>query len=229
MARGISDFRAITKAAFARPNLFEVEIHRPSLTFNSTENERLRVNCSSVNIPSKSVGVSEPQQGYRAFAESGLFENEINLSFNMSADFMELRFFQDWLDYIDKPGSKHIEHYNSYALPAKVIITNYDRNQQKSLTTTLHEAYPKTIAELALETGPASEIMKLDITMTYRWYDQKWYKEQRTEPNVIPEPVKVYATKTVDTVQNQINPMLEISKEQWKFQGGGHDDTDVGE
>ena len=89
--------------------------------------------------------------------------------------------------------------------------------------------YPKTISALSLEAGQASEVMSLEVTMAYRDYKQTWYKEQRTEPNVIPEPVKVYATKTVDTVRNQINPMLELSKEQWKFQGGGHDDTDVGE
>ena len=87
MGKGISDFRAITKASFARANLYEVSIHRPSLTSSADDNQRLRINCRSVNIPSRSMGVSEPDQGYRAFAESGLFENEINflLSFYVFA------------------------------------------------------------------------------------------------------------------------------------------------
>jgi hypothetical protein len=227
MGKGISDFRAITKASFARANLYEVSIYRPSLTSSSHDNQRLHINCKSANIPSRSLGVSEPDQGYRAFAESGLFENEISLSFNMSADFMELRFFQDWLDYIVKPNSRHIEYYDNYIGSLKII--NKDRNQQKALQTNFRDVYPKTISALSLEAGQASEVMSLEVTMAYRDYEQTWYKEQRTEPNVIPEPVKVYATKTVDTVRNQINPMLELSKEQWKFQGGGHDDTDVGE
>ena len=220
MGKGISDFRAITKASFARANLYEVSIYRPSLTSSSDDNQRLRINCKSANIPSRSLGVSEPDQGYRAFAESGVFENEISLSFNMSADFMELKYFQEWLDYIVKPNSRHIEYYDNYIGSLEII--NKDRNQQMALQTNFRDVYPKTIAALSLEAGQASDVMSLEVTMAYRDYEQTWYAHDSTNVNSLmrhtverpgevlpslmkkPQPVAVPKTTTVTSNLKEI-------------------------
>ena len=210
MGKGISDFRAITKASFARANLYEVSIHRPSLTSSADDNQRLRINCRSVNIPSRSMGVSEPDQGYRAFAESGLFENEINLSFNMSADFMELKFFQEWLDYMVKPNSRHVEYYENYIGSLEII--NKDRNQQKALQTNFRDVYPKSIAELSLESAQSSEIMSLEVTMAYRDYEQTWYEHDST--NVNSQTVAVpKTTKVTGNLKETINAKNESNED----------------
>ena len=82
----------------------------------------------------------------------------------------EIKVFQDWTDLMINPSTNQVGYYDKYK--SDVHIINLDRQQKKTLTTTLYEAYPKTISALDMSYGSNDEIMSISVTFTYRYYTQ---------------------------------------------------------
>ena len=71
--------------------------------------------------------------------------------------------------------------------------------QRKTLTTTLYDAYPKSIEAIALDYGTNDDIMKFNVVFTYRYYEQTWNQQAPvgqppfvgpTRPDAIEDKVK---------------------------------------
>ena len=162
---------------FARPNLFEVTIFAKPDSLNKTLHERLRFSCYQATIPGMNIATTDKDQGYRSMAYQKIYE-DVTLGFYVHGDMKELKVFQDWMKIMIDPSDNHVGYYDDYI--STVEIKNLDRQQHKVLTTTLIDAYPKTLETIALDAGANDDVMKVNVLFTYRHYKQEFGGKQET-------------------------------------------------
>tara|TARA_B110000495_G_scaffold7729_1_gene5711 strand:- start:147 stop:800 length:654 start_codon:yes stop_codon:yes gene_type:complete len=165
-------------ASFARPNLFEVTIFDPkSKNVTGAVGQRLKFSCYQATIPGMNIATTDKDQGYRSMAYQKIYE-DVTLGFYVHGDMKELKVFQDWMQIMIDPTDNHVGYYDDYI--ASVEIKNINRHNEKVLTTTLIDAYPKTLETIALDAGANDDVMKVNVVFTYRTYKQEFGGKQET-------------------------------------------------
>jgi len=163
--------------SFARPNLFEVVMFPKPDNPGGELNRRLTLGCCSATVPGINIATTEKDEGYRSIAYQKIYD-DVTLQFYLHGDMKELKIMRDWMNLMIRPQDNHVGYYDTYK--SIVEIKNIDRNDKKVLTTTLYDAYPKTVSALALSYDANDEVMKMDITFTYRYYKQVFGEKQET-------------------------------------------------
>ena len=171
MALSITDIKAKTQASFARPNLFKVSIGlKPGWEPKNPNKDLLNLNCYNAQIPGISIATTDKDLGYRSVGYQKLYDDVI-LSFFCSEDLSELEIMQKWLERISNPVTNRLGYYDDYRTTIDII--DLSRHNKKTLTTTLHEAYPKKIDPMQLDYG-SNDIMRMTVNFTYRYFSQVW-------------------------------------------------------
>ena len=166
-------------AVFARPNLFEVHIE-PKNNINSHLLRRLNINCFSATIPDVSFATYDRDADDTAIAYTRLF-GDFTLGFYCHQDMKEYKIMQDWTKLIVNPKKRcWVGFYDDYV--ADIIVYTLDRQQKKSMTTTIWEAYPKSISAISLAYD-ASDIIKINVTFMYAGYSQTYQPGQVQDIN----------------------------------------------
>jgi len=193
-------------ASFARPSLFRVEIG-PSDKLIAGSRE-LSLNCYNALIPGLSIATTDKDIGFRSVAYQKLYD-DVLLSFYCSEDLSELEYMQDWMKIISNPDTNRIGYYDDYVATIQIIHLSKEegslgnvegfseiKDNKKTLTTTLFEAYPKKIDPIQLDYA-SNDIMRLTVSFTYRYYTQTWGNKESSSDG----------TETT-TSRNRIEPGL---------------------
>ena len=182
MAVTISNIIAQTKASFARPSLFRVEIAvaTPSQV-GDIGLKKLSLNCYNALIPGLSIATTDKDVGFRSVAYQKLYD-DVLLSFYCSEDLSELEYMQNWMKMIINPFTNRLGYYDSYVSTIHIIHLSKFREEdkednKKTLTTTLFDAYPKKIDPIQLDYA-SNDIMRITVSFTYRYYEQTWGDEE---------------------------------------------------
>jgi hypothetical protein len=170
----ISDFQ-VNMMNFARPNLFRVEIYNSQGSSNFARDFTFK--CHTCSIPGLDIATTDKDMGYRSFAYQKIY-NDVSMSFYCRENMLELKYFQDWMKKIIKPEDNHVGYYSSYISNIKII--KLDRQQEKSMETTLIDAYPKSVEGLELSFG-SSDVMSVNVNFTYRYYEQTFVEASLKE------------------------------------------------
>lgn len=173
MSTKLDEFKA-KMTSFARPNLFEVIVYPINTTVGSYL-ERFNGNCFSASIPGLTIATTENQSGYRGIAYQKLYE-DITLGFYVNEDMKEIKFFQDWMKLMVIPENNHVGFYDDYVGVVDIKTLSRSGTQEKgnrvTMTTTLHDAFPKSISAVALDYGSNDDVMKIEVSLAYRYYTQ---------------------------------------------------------
>jgi hypothetical protein len=165
---------------FARPNLFEVIVYPINTTVGSYL-ERFNGNCFSAQIPGMTTLTTEKDEGYRSIAYQKAYE-DVSLGFYVNEDMKEIKFFQDWMKLMIDPKTNHVGFYDDYVGVIDIKTLSRSGTQEKgnrvTMTTTLHDAFPKSLSVVGLDYGANDEIIKIDVTFTYRYYTQTFGERQ---------------------------------------------------
>ena len=200
----LDDFKS-RMTSFARPNLFEVVISNPRGKKVIEEiGRRLTFACFSAQIPGMTTLTTEKDEGYRSIAYQKAYE-DVSLGFYVHGDMKEIKVFQNWMKLMIDPKTNHVGFYDDYI--ATVAIKNLNQEQDVALTTTLYDAYPKSLSPLGLDYGTNDDIMKIDVTFTYRYYTQTFGELQ--------EPVgrgNFTETSAEDVDVTPTNPLLKVGE-----------------
>jgi|TARA_B110000467_G_scaffold105014_1_gene95396 hypothetical protein len=168
--------------SFARPNLFEVIVYPINTTVGSYL-ERFNGNCFSAQIPGMTTLTTEKDEGYRSIAYQKAYE-DVSLGFYVSEDMKEIKFFQDWMKLMVNPKNNHVGYYDDYVGIIDIKTLSRSGTQEKgnnvTMTTTLHDAYPKSLSVVGLDYGANDEVIKIDVTFTYRTYTQTFGERQES-------------------------------------------------
>ena len=163
----ISDFITQVKTrGIARTNHYEVVIPFPSQ--NSIAQRLANLFCDTVTLPGLNIATT-PSTVYgeaREMPYNRMFE-PVQMSFYVDAGLELKTQFDSWMENIINPNTRAIGYYKDYIAPVHIYVKTID--DQAPYMITLHEAYPKTVNSITLDTA-SRDIMKMSITLQYKFW-----------------------------------------------------------
>lgn len=190
---------------FARTNLYSVEISRPQgmmaedqatgiknfgEMYNGAGGEEVQKGLSymakSVSVPGKSIGTIDNKRfGPVWKVANDLIMDTVSMTFMLSEDWREHKFFEGWIagimGYVGKGTGSTSDHtggvrqlytlsyYKDYI--GTVNIIPLDRQGGSVTTITLYEAYPTALGPVELTWGDSGEVASFTVTWSFRdWY-----------------------------------------------------------
>ena len=164
---------------FSRPSRYEVLIIPPRGSNNNpisddiSDNEIIRktsLACESISFPGRNIDTTTDTNIYGPTREiaSGFSFAEISATFRCSSDMREKRYFESWQRLSYDTVSWSMQYYEDYI--GAVQIYQLDEKDNRKYGVELVEAFPKTIGAMTLDYSNGSEINKLPVTFSYRWW-----------------------------------------------------------
>lgn len=171
MSFNISEFRENLYVGLGRPANFEVTFTIPTaVTFASDvlrDVRNLTLKCFTAEVPGINLNTFEHRDyGLTHNIAYGKLYAEANFGLIMSADYREMRHFDEWMKFIYKDDTNNVAYYNDYI--ADITIKTFNEVGDESLVITLEEAYPKTINPIALSWEERDSFSRADVTMVYK-------------------------------------------------------------
>ena len=157
----------VKNRGLARTNRYDVVIPLPVITSNDTSRVA-NLFCDAVSLPGMSVS-TQPQRFYgevREMPYERTFE-PVTMSFYVDSGFEVKTAFDEWINLIVDPTTRAMGYYNDYVRPVEIFVRNVDDSAPYKIT--LHEAYPKSINTIQLDTA-SRDIMKVTLTMQYKYW-----------------------------------------------------------
>ena len=178
----IQDILSKAKEGFAVPNKYEAIITGPSgihlsnFTFSNSiklgDARKISFFCNEIMMPGRSLESSPDNNIYgvpREVVNRPLYAGDIVLTFFCSQDAEERIFFEDWQHRAFDPTTWDVGYYDDYI--GAVDIYLLDKQNIRRYGVRLHEAYPKEVQGILLSYAQSTDIMKINISMQYRYWD----------------------------------------------------------
>jgi hypothetical protein len=157
-----------TNEGHAQPNRYEIAIFPP---FKSEDNRAIQLRCESVILPGRNLS-STPDSNIhgplREVVNNVNYVDSVAMVFQASADLRERVFFEKWQYTAFNQETWNVGYYNDYI--GEVDIYLLDKNNQRKYGLKLMECFPKEIGPSDLSYAANSEIIKLPITMNFRYW-----------------------------------------------------------
>jgi hypothetical protein len=168
---------------YALPSRYEVHFFHPASTLANPANlqggvsttskgaEKLILRCESISMPgitvqtSTDVNINGPT---RDVVDGIQYAEEINMTFQASSDLAERTFFEGWQKMAFNEKTWNIGYYNEYIGSVEIFIIDQQNNKRYGIK--LWEAFPKNINAIELSYAPASEVMKIQVGLAFRYW-----------------------------------------------------------
>ena len=178
----LSEFHS--EDAYAVPNRFECLIlppvnvgpyasnyySDPWLTGKDARSVSLR--CEAVSMPGRTLATSEDTNIYgpvREIVDGVVYAGDVDMLFQASSDLKERAFFEDWQQRAFSEETWNVKYHAEYVSEVQIYLL--DKQDQRRYGVRLHEAYPKTIGPVALNQAPSSDIIKIPVSFSFRWWE----------------------------------------------------------
>lgn len=169
MAGSLADFKASFNTDLARPNKFDVSIPVPLGMIQYVKSTRqLLMRCESTELPGRTIATSSTkiyniEEKYPYQTTYG----DITLTFIVSDDMSEKKFFDAWLDWINPSTNQNMRYKTEYVVP--ITIYQYDVRNKISYSVQLLDAFPVSTNGMNLDWSSDGS-HKLTVTFAYtRW------------------------------------------------------------
>ena len=173
MPFNVQNFTAsLSKTGVAHASHFEVQVTGPP---SSGIEENMMFRARTVDIPGRGIATTE----YRIYGPLrkipyGAVYTDVGVTFLLSEDLQEKKYFEEWHDKIINTGafgssraSHNVNYYSDYI--GSVTIRQFGGEGELMSVHTLQEAYPITIAPLQMDWS-SGELMQLGVSFAYRDY-----------------------------------------------------------
>ena len=177
----LSGFRS--NEGYAVPNRYEVVIQPPAKLggggqeniFNNAErgaNVRdISIRVESVVLPGRTLTTSTENNVYgpnREIVEGVTYADDISIDFQASSGLDERVFFENWQRQAFNEKTWNIGFYNDYVGSMEIYLL--DRQDVRRYGLKLWEVFPKTIGSTTLTAAEATEIIKTNVSFTFRYW-----------------------------------------------------------
>jgi len=171
-ATKLSDFvtEYNTNSSYALPSQYEVMITSPDI--NPRLNRKVGLRCESIDLPGRGLNTSTDANMYGIAPEivDGItFGGTLSMTFQSSADLEERIFFESWQERAWDRKTWNVGYYEDYVEEMQIYIL--DRNGNRRYGIQMFECFPKEIGPSSLSYGSGSEIIKIPITMQYKYWE----------------------------------------------------------
>ncbi len=180
----LSEYR--TDEGHALPNRYEVLIHPPIpspagnsqnphagdlLKVSGKEKAAISMRCESVTLPGRGLATVDDANVHgprRTVVNNVTFVDSLNFVFQASSDLKERALFEKWQYLAFNEKTWNIGYYNDYIGSVEIYLL--DKNGQRRYGLKLMECFPKEIGGTDLTYEPATSIVKLSVTMNFRYW-----------------------------------------------------------
>jgi hypothetical protein len=171
MPGSITSFRSSFTTDLARPSRFDVYIPIPIALLIGTNmnSESLAFRCESAVLPGRSIETANKKMGSAPIEKFPYHTSygECTLTFIVSDDMSEKKFFDSWMDTINPTTDYNFQYKSNYSVDMN--INQYDITNQLTYTATLYEAFPISINDMELQ-WQSEDYHKISVVFSYkRW------------------------------------------------------------
>jgi len=186
----LSQFKNSFTLDIARPKLFDIIIVPPTgLQSYIGVARNLTFRCESTQFPSRTFATTEQKFGTNP-VEKHAYQttyNDIEISFIVSEDMSEKKFFDAWMNLINPTASFDFSYRNDYI--TDFYVFQYDGTQTiKTYSIALLDAFPISVNQLDLDWSN-DNYHKLSVTFAYRYWKNIGQEEQVKEESVVPDNI----------------------------------------
>jgi len=178
-----------TNEGYALPNRYEVVIIPPAKVggggqeniFNNSERSAnvrdISMRVESVILPGRTLTTVQESNVYgpdREIVEGVTYADEIAIDFQSSSGLDERVFFENWQKQAFNEETWNLGFYNDYIGEMQIYLL--DRQDKRRYGLKLWEVFPKTISAINLNAAAATEIIKTNVSFSFRYWtniDQK--------------------------------------------------------
>ena len=176
-------------------------LHRLNHSPISNDDARaVSMRCESVSMPGRTLATAPDTDIYgpeREFVNGVVYAGDVDMLFQASSDLKERTFFEKWHQRAFSEETWNVSYHQNYVSEVQIYLL--DKQDQRRYGVRLHEAYPKTIGPVALNQAPATEIIKIPVSFSFRWWET--LDVTRQAPSL---KEKIFST-VINTVERNIS------------------------
>ena len=159
--------------------------------------------CESIEFPGRNLDTAPDTNIYGPTREivQGYSYAEITATFRMSSDYKEKKFFETWQRLAYNPQTWSLGYYDEYS--GGLQIYSLDQNDRRRYGVEIVECFPKTIAAQSLSAPQATDVQKLSVTFSYRYW------KNLTDESQLPKPLRERIEEVViNSAERQIRAAI---------------------
>ena len=126
--------------------------------------------CESISFPGRNLDTTPDTNIYGPTREivNGFSFAEISGTFVCSSDMREKLFFETWQRLAYNPLTWSMGYYDDYT--GALEIHQLDQKDKRRYGVQLLECFPTTVAEQSLSAQQATDVQKISVTFSYRYW-----------------------------------------------------------
>ena len=164
----LSNFKGALAFGGARPSLFEMTVSTPSTIGNNFDD--MKTHCNVSAIPPLTVTPIERQYFGRTVKIPGdMVFGDLNTTIINSENFSIRNDIDDWMNAMNTHVA-NVGFSNNNDWAGSLTLTQYSKDGESLMSWTFVDAWPQTVAEIALSYDTASDIEQYDVTWAYNYY-----------------------------------------------------------
>jgi|TARA_R110000782_G_scaffold43192_4_gene97613 hypothetical protein len=204
---------------YAIPNRYEVIINPPTKVggggqeniFNNKERganlRDLSLRVESVVLPGRTLTTVTESNVYgpdRDIVEGVTYADEIAIDFQASSGLDERVFFENWQRQAFNEKTWNIGFYNDYVGSMEIYLL--DRQDVRRYGIKCWEVFPKTITANTLTAAEATEIIKTNVSFSFRYWSN--IDQNQQGPNVMDRILETVANSAERNISRNIPRIL---------------------
>ena len=170
---------------------------------NNNDARAVSMRCESVSMPGRTLATEEDINVYgpaREIVNGVVYAGDVDMLFQASSELQERTFFETWQKMAFNEQTWNVNYHRNYTSEVQIYLL--DKQNRRRYGVRLHEAYPKTIGPVALNQAPSSEIIKIPVSFSFRWWETL-----RVDDKLPSLKEKIFST-VMDTVERNISRNL---------------------
>ena len=201
---------------FARPSRYEVFFFPPvskskTNIFAQVMGEQVAdqtarktaLRCQSFSFPGRNLDTAPDTNIYGPTREivQGYSFADVTAVFQCSSDMKEKRFFEIWQRLAYNPQTWAMQYYNDYV--GSIKLFQLDETDRQRYGVEMVECFPKTIAAQSVSASRSTEVQKVSVTFSYRYW--KDLKDEADLPKPLTDRI---ADAVLNTVESRITASI---------------------
>jgi len=188
---------------YALPSRYDVIITSPG----EGDARKVSMRCETIDLPGRALNTSTDSNMYGIAPEivDGItFGGTIAMNFQASSDLEERVFFESWQEMAWDKGTWNVKYYKDYIKEIEIYVLDVKNTRRYGIK--LMECFPKEIGPTSLDWGPAGDIIKIPVTMQYKYWDTLDINNQ--SPNLMEKVLDTVITGAERTINANIPKVL---------------------
>ena len=188
---------------YALPSRYDVVITSPA----EGNARKISLRCESVDLPGRALNTTTDSNMYGIAPEivDGItFGGTLAMTFQSSSDLEERVFFESWQEMAWNKGTWNVGYYKDYIKEIEIYVLDINNTRRYGIK--LMECFPKEIGPSSLSYTQATDIIKIPVTMQYKYWETLDINNQ--PPNLMEKVLDTVITGAERSINANIPKVL---------------------